>query len=223
MPRKIVGGDDSLVASSRSDGRMGLIAEKALRLFLDRGYQGTSVRDIAAACGIDVKTLYYHIGAKENILVHIVNRELEYNEQFFSSPRHNANPLALLNGAVEAWFRHCDENQDAIMVIYREIRHLPKAVRDRLLVNAMRGRAVFEVLLADAVRTGQADIDDPTLLAFNILALGHMWALIRWDLPKRYTLEQYTKRQTEWIEKIIGSAQVTHPVHRPTAQRQTKP
>ncbi len=185
---------------------MDLIAEKSLPLFLDRGYQGTSVRDIAAACSIDVKTLYYHVGAKENILVHIVNRELAYNEQFFCSPPDNAGPLESLKGAMEAWFRHCDENQDAILVIYREMRHLPKEVRDKLLVNAMRGRAVFEVQLANAVRTGQAGIDDPALLAFNILALGHMWALIRWDLRKKYTLEQYTRLQTRWIDKIIRSS-----------------
>lgn len=206
MPKKLVRNGTAPVAHLASNSRMDLIAEKALPLFLERGYQGTSVRDIATACDIDVKTLYYHIGAKENILIHIVNRELAYNEQFFCSPPGNAGPLESLKGAMEAWFKHCDENQDAILVIYREMRHLPKEIRARLLVNAMRGRAVFEVQLADAVRTGQAGIDDPALLAFNILALGHMWALIRWDLRKKYTLEQYTRLQTRWIDKIISSS-----------------
>ena len=44
------------------------ILEKAARLFLERGYKSTSVRDIAFATGIEASSLYSHFPSKESIL-----------------------------------------------------------------------------------------------------------------------------------------------------------
>lgn len=40
----------------------------ALRLFLQRGFAATSVREIAAEVGVTIPTLYYHFGSKDGIL-----------------------------------------------------------------------------------------------------------------------------------------------------------
>lgn len=49
-----------------------LILETALRLFAERGYSGTSIRDIAAACGLQGPTLYSHYPSKEHVLAELV-------------------------------------------------------------------------------------------------------------------------------------------------------
>lgn len=43
------------------------ILETALRLFTEKGYEDTSVRDIAQALGITPAALYYHFRSKEDI------------------------------------------------------------------------------------------------------------------------------------------------------------
>lgn len=43
----------------------------AARLFRERGFDGTTLDDIAGALGLTKPTLYYHIGNKEEILVEI--------------------------------------------------------------------------------------------------------------------------------------------------------
>lgn len=47
------------------------ILETALRLFAERGYSGTSIRDIATACGLQGPTLYSHYPSKEHVLAEI--------------------------------------------------------------------------------------------------------------------------------------------------------
>jgi AcrR family transcriptional regulator len=43
------------------------IREAALRLFAERGYAGTSVRDIASAAGVSPALLFHHYGSKEGL------------------------------------------------------------------------------------------------------------------------------------------------------------
>jgi AcrR family transcriptional regulator len=45
-----------------------LILEQAERLFLERGFLGTSVRDIASACDVTVPALYYYFSSKDDIV-----------------------------------------------------------------------------------------------------------------------------------------------------------
>lgn len=48
-----------------------LILDRALQLFAERGYGGTSVRDIAAAAQMQPASLYSHFPSKEHVLAEI--------------------------------------------------------------------------------------------------------------------------------------------------------
>lgn len=50
------------------------IISTALDLFTEQNYEGTSMREIAAAVGVQPASLYNHYGSKEDILWEIVNR-----------------------------------------------------------------------------------------------------------------------------------------------------
>ena len=52
-----------------SDDRKGQLLEEAARLFGARGYDKTSMRDIAAALGILPGSLYHHFGSKEEVFI----------------------------------------------------------------------------------------------------------------------------------------------------------
>ena len=54
-----------------SDSRR-LIIETALHLFAERGYSGTSIRDIAKACNLQGPTIYSHYASKEHVLAEMV-------------------------------------------------------------------------------------------------------------------------------------------------------
>lgn len=50
----------------------GPIREAAARLFLEKGYQGTSMDDIAAAAQVSKQTIYTHFASKEDLFADLV-------------------------------------------------------------------------------------------------------------------------------------------------------
>ncbi len=55
------------------------ILREGMRLFLENGFVGTSVKDLTDAVGIARGTLYWHFSSKDQILDEILNR---YSEEF---------------------------------------------------------------------------------------------------------------------------------------------
>ncbi len=56
-------------AHPRADNRLPLVRDAAARLFREKGYAFTSMRDIAAASGMLAGSLYYHFASKDQLLV----------------------------------------------------------------------------------------------------------------------------------------------------------
>jgi AcrR family transcriptional regulator len=53
------------------------ILDLAVRVFLERGYDGASLDDIARAAGITKASIYYHVRSKEELLARGVGRAFE--------------------------------------------------------------------------------------------------------------------------------------------------
>ena len=54
-----------------------LVLYTAARMFLEKGYEAASVRQIASAAGINVNTMVHDFGAKENLLCELVEYVLD--------------------------------------------------------------------------------------------------------------------------------------------------
>ncbi len=64
------------------------IIRQAMRIFLEKGYHGTSIDDITQAAGLTKGALYWHFGSKEDLLKRIVE---EYEKQFLDGLIHTVN------------------------------------------------------------------------------------------------------------------------------------
>lgn len=79
------------------------IIETAEKLFADRGYDGTSVRNIAEEAGINVAMISYYFGSKEKLLEALFSYRAEGTTQKLVSMLTNKvlNPLEKVNMMIE--------------------------------------------------------------------------------------------------------------------------
>lgn len=59
---------DTVRSVAKSDQTRTLIVETALRLFAENGYDGTTMRSIAAEAGVSVGNAYYYFSSKEQLI-----------------------------------------------------------------------------------------------------------------------------------------------------------
>lgn len=66
----------STCEDAQGDTRVALL-EAAVRLFSEKGVEGTSVREISKAAGANLAAINYHFGSKERLAVEVFTRRLE--------------------------------------------------------------------------------------------------------------------------------------------------
>ncbi len=64
------------------------ILRQALKIFLEKGYHGTSIDDITHAAGLTKGALYWHFSSKEDLLKRIVE---DFEKQFLDGLIHTVN------------------------------------------------------------------------------------------------------------------------------------
>ena len=99
-------GEDEPVAATTRD----RILDVALDLFIDQGYDGTSLRQIADRLGITKAALYYHFEAKEDILMALHLRLHEFGKTALGTMTGDE-PITL-----ELWGALLDEVVDQMLV-----------------------------------------------------------------------------------------------------------
>lgn len=155
-------------------GARGRIVTAALRLFSQRGYGGTSVRDICAAANVYATTIYSHYDSKEHVLADLIRLGHEEHLSRLSSSllACEPDPRLQLAAIVRAHvLSHCDYPMLAV-VADAELH----ALSDDLAGPILAMRAEAEDLLVDVVQRGVAqklfDVPDPFLTLRAVSALG---------------------------------------------------
>lgn len=104
------------------------IHDVASRLFSERGYHATSMRELASELGIQGGSLYAHISGKEDLLVEIVNRASRQFDAALLSLRDVDLPAD--EKLREAMRRHIEvvaDNMESATVFFHEWKHLSPA------------------------------------------------------------------------------------------------
>ena len=164
------------------------------------------MRELAKACEMSAGALYHYFGSKEEILYSIINSATSQQAgsmEDWANELATASPTIALVGLMRKFYEWHGDNQDITLFAYQETKSLPDNARQIIFDSEARILTVFERLLAKGMEGGEFNIDDPKLIAHNIVVLGHAWALRRWHLRKHWTFETYVKKQTDSMLRAI--------------------
>ena len=157
--------------------RMALIMREAAQLFGSRGFDATTIRDIAAAAGILGGSIYYHFKSKEEIFlaVHSSGMESITNAVVAAIAEHD-DPWEQLEAAAIA---HCNAllaTGELPVIVSPYYSESLKALRPQLV--AQRDR--YDKIIADIVER----LDLPSDIDRNIFRL-HFLGALNWSRPKQ--------------------------------------
>lgn len=176
------------------------VVATAGRMFAEKGYHGTSMRDLGKELGLLGSSLYSHIDSKEDLLVEVVDE----GARLFLDSAHGAMTVdgsagerlrALIAGHVDVVLDH----QDVVRTYLNEARMLDEGHRSRVVESRDAYEMMFRSVIGEGVDSGEFRADvDPKIAAIFILSILN--ALERW-----YRRDGYLDRN-RLVEAISTSA-----------------
>ena len=164
------------------DRRARLIRESA-RLFRERGYEGTSVRDIAAATGLQSGSWVYHFKTKQDILAAVMEEGLRHSlERIETIGAEVIGPREKFQALVRAHLETIlAPGQDFIPVLLYDWRSLEARARPRVVALQKRYEAVWDRVITELRESG--DWTAPTRVD-RLFMFGALNWIAHWFRPR---------------------------------------
>jgi len=160
------------------------VVRAAGRLFADRGYHGTSMRDLGKELGLLGSSLYSHVSSKQDLLVEVVE---EGARLFEASAKRALQRDGTASERLDALIAgHVDvvvDNIDVARTFLNEARMLDGAHRQRVVSARDHYEDAFRSVMREGVADGSFDagVDAKTASIFILSILN---ALERWYRPE---------------------------------------
>lgn len=190
--------NDELVKERRT-----LITSKALRLFLEKGFDKTTMRDLAAACELSEGALYRYIGNKTDIL-HLFISSTKVNElQNYLKELGEIGTQDALVMCIKQYYTWQDETAEHNIFFNREINQFSLVDKRLLMTSQSDYIHFFEQLIKKGIKEKIYQTPNPFLLAHNIVMAGFDWSLRKWFLQKYLTIDEYINLQTNMFLHLL--------------------
>jgi AcrR family transcriptional regulator len=89
-------------------------------LFADRGFEATSVEEIAAQAGVSKPVVYEHFGGKEGLYAVVVDREMRRLLDMVNGGLTGGHPRELLEQAATALLDYIEQHTDGFRILVRD-------------------------------------------------------------------------------------------------------
>ena len=192
------------------------ILHAAARLFQQRGYDATSMNDVAAALKLSKGGLYHHFESKDEILFHIMSQAMDITEERVINPvRAMADPEQRLRALIRLHVEVVMSPRDReITVMLHENHPLPPVLRKRINARKKDYIHFVENLIAEVQREARGVASEaqrdprqqpgnkvsPRAAAFALLGMIN-W-VYQWYKPEGEL--QASSLAPQWTELLFG-------------------
>lgn len=188
----------------RESASRGTVLDAACLLFAERGYRGTSMRDIAEVLGVRAPSLYNHVTSKQEILLAIMDKAMD-RALFAQGEALDGvtDTSEQLRRATESLVLDFLRFPAEVTVCNTEVRSLEPA--NRLAIVAKRDRYAARVrqIIERGCREGRFSTPTPEIAAFAVLEMGN--SAKSWFRPSgRYPDTFVARAYGEFALRVVG-------------------
>ena len=182
--------DEALVRERRTQ-----IVAGAVKLFSKKGYDRTTVQEVAKKAGVSTGLIYQYVRDKEDLLLlSILDVVDSYAREIPAALEGVEQPLDRCCAAFAAYCRVVDARRGAALLAYRSTMSLPPR-RQQLIKDAeLETNELIGACIKECVNQGLFRDVDVDLATYQLVMYAHAWALKHWHFVKRIDLEVYISR-----------------------------
>lgn len=163
------------IKRNRNGTRKDVIIAKAAKLFREKGFSATSMRDLAEHVGVEAASLYNHISSKAEILQEIcfktANNFMSHIEEVDATP--NKTAIEKIQAILRFHIKQMLDNYEEVYVSDREWKHLTDPYLSNMQSQRRAYRQRIALVIEEGIRRGEIKpIDAPTAVLIMLHAVS---------------------------------------------------
>ena len=181
------------------------LLDVAIQAFAERGFHGTTTRDIAGAAGMSSAALYVHHSSKEDLLYLISRNGHEKTLRLVRDAiASSTDPTLALRQAVHDFVLDHARNPTNARIVNYELAALSPEHLEEIVGMRRTIENAFRKLVERGVAEGDFMTPDPQLATAALLSLGI--DIGRWYREgRRWTPEEMAERYADIALRIVGA------------------
>jgi TetR/AcrR family transcriptional regulator, cholesterol catabolism regulator len=188
------------------------VFEVAAEVFHRKGYDNTSMSDVAEAAGLTKAGLYHHVSSKESLLFTVLDSGLDFTESYVMKPLESiADPLERLRTMIDLHLRLVLEERNLeVTGLLHECKTLSTSDRARIDKRKKEYVRMTTKLINDVVKKFNVKDVNPKLAAFALLGMlnwTYQWYKPSGSSSREEIVENF---QHIFLHGILGDAWTEH-------------
>jgi len=186
------------------------VFEIAAEVFHRKGYDNTSMSDVASAAGLTKAGLYHHVASKESLLYTVLDSGLDLTESYVVKRLEQiSDPLDRLKTMIDLHLRLVLEERNLeVTGLLHECKTLSAADQARINRRKKAYVRMTTALIEDVVKKYHVKDVNPKLAAFALLGMlnwTYQWYSASGGNSREEIVENF---QRIFLQGILGAAQV---------------
>jgi AcrR family transcriptional regulator len=193
------------------------IINKAMELFALKGFEGTSIRDLASAAGVNVAMVNYYFGSKEKLFEHLVEHKAKATRGMLDEIANDEklSSIGKINQIIETYVVKMFSNRQFQRVIHHELMLGNRETLQNIIVNLLFPNSlIVKGIIEAGIRKGEFKKVDPELSVATLMGTIHQVLqskkfcnkfINREESYVPYEDPQFRKRVIDHIQQLMAN------------------
>lgn len=177
------------------------IVQAASKLFAEKGYHKTSLRDVSRESGINLSYIYKYISKKDDILYLFYQYITQKLSGFSRKPAGHEfdNPVEELKAFMRNTLEGIRSIQGEALTMYTESRHLEKDSLKVVLEEDSKTVLVIEAIIQRGIKQGYFKTKNAFMAANMVAYMIPFYPLRGWNFKKRCSFDEFVDQSIGFV------------------------